>query len=61
MILHPARLPQLPAAMLPADRLYRWHVLYRATSIATNYNVHQTEYFLKEYTGAVVHFATSNC
>ena len=60
MILHPAHLPQLPAAMLPADHLYRWHVLYQATSIMTNYDVYQTEYFLKEYTGAVVHFATKN-
>ena len=60
MILHPGHLPQLPAAMLPADHLYRWHVLYQATSIMTNHDVHRTEYFLKEYTGAVVHFAVKN-
>ena len=59
MILHPAHLPKLPAEMSPADQLYRWHVLYQATSIM-NCGVHQTEYFLKEYTGAVVHFATKN-
>ena len=59
MILHPAHLPQVPAAMSPADNLYRWHILYQATSIM-NYEVHQTEDLLKEYTGAVVHFAAKN-
>ena len=58
-ILHPAYLPKLPAEMSPADQPYRWHVLYQATSIM-NCGVHQTEYFLKEYTGAVAHFATKN-
>ena len=59
MILHPAHLPKLPAEMSPADQLYRWHVLYQATSIM-NCDVHQTEILLEEYTGAVVHFATKN-
>lgn len=59
MILHPFRLPDLPADMLPADHLYRWHVLYQATSIM-NCNAHPTEFFLRDYTGAVVHFAAKH-
>ena len=59
MILHPLHLPDLPAEMLPADRLYRWHVLYQATSMMMC-NKHPTEYLVKEYTAAAVHFATKN-
>lgn len=59
MILHPQHLPDLPAEMLPADHLYRWHVLNQATSMMMC-NKHPTEYFVRDYTAAAVHFATKN-
>lgn len=59
MLLHSDHLPELPAEMSPADHLYRWHGLYQATGIM-NCELLPTDHFLKDYTGAVVHFAAKN-
>ena len=57
-IVDPDALPNPPAGMTPADELFRWHSLYQVTMGIRN--GHPTEFFLAQYTSAVVHFASKH-